>query len=233
MTGYGQFCPIAKAAQILAERWTPLVLRELICGSMRFSDLRRGVPLMSSSLLSQRLKFLERQGVIERRPAAAGRGFEYHLTAAGRELEPMIMLMGEWGARWVRSQLEPEDLDVTLLMWDMHRRVRPECFPERRVVVAFEFSDVPQNRRRWWLVSEGDGADLCVTDPGHEVDLSLFADLRTMTAIWTGDLSVDSALVSGALEAHGPAGLRRSLGAWLGLSAFAPIKSMRQARAVA
>jgi DNA-binding HxlR family transcriptional regulator len=233
MTGYGQFCPIAKAAQILAERWTPLVLRELICGSMRFNDLRRGVPLMSSSLLSQRLKFLEREGVIERRPAAAGRGFEYHLTAAGRELEPMIMLMGEWGARWVRSQLEPEDLDVTLLMWDMHRTVRPEHFPARRVVVAFEFSDVPQNRRRWWLVSENDRADLCVTDPGHEVDLSLFADLRTMTAIWTGDLSVDSALVSGALEAHGPAGLRRSLGAWLGLSAFAPIKSMRQARAVA
>jgi hypothetical protein len=143
------------------------------------------------------------------------------------------MLMGEWGARWVRSRLEPEDLDVTLLMWDMHRTVRPEHFPARRVVVAFEFSDVPQNRRRWWLVSEGDQADLCVTDPGHEVDLALFADLRTMTAIWTGDLSVDAALASGALEAHGPADLRRNLKAWLGLSAFAPIKSMRQARAVA
>ena len=165
MTGYGQFCPIAKAAQILAERWTPLVLRELICGSTRFNDLRRGVPLMSSSLLSQRLKFLEREGVIERWPAAAGHGFEYHLTAAGRELEPMIMLMGEWGARWVRSQLAPEDLDVTLLMWDMRRKVRPEQFPARRVVVAFEFSDVPQSKRRWWLVSEGKKADLCVTDP--------------------------------------------------------------------
>lgn len=233
MSGYGQFCPIAKAAQILAERWTPLLLRELICGSTRFNDLRRGVPLMSSSLLSQRLKFLEREGVIERRPAASGRGFEYHLTAAGRELEPLIMLMGEWGARWVRSQLEPEDLDVTLLMWDMHRTVRPEHFPARRVVVAFEFTDVPQNKRRWWLVSEGDQADLCLTDPGHEVDVSLFADLRTMTAIWTGDLSVDSALASGALEAHGPANLRRCLAAWLGLSAFAPIKSMRHARAVA
>jgi DNA-binding HxlR family transcriptional regulator len=232
MSGYGQFCPIAKAAQILAERWTPLVLRELICGSTRFNDLRRGVPLMSSSLLSQRLRFLEQEGVIERRRAGSGRGFEYHLTDAGRDLEPLIMRMGEWGARWVRSRLEPEDLDVTLLMWDMHRTVRPECFPERRVVVAFEFTDVPQNKRRWWLVSEGDQADLCVTDPGHEVDLSLFADLRTMTAIWTGDLSVDAALASGALEAHGPADLRRSLGAWLGLSAFAPIKSMRGAPAV-
>jgi DNA-binding HxlR family transcriptional regulator len=233
MSGYGQFCPIAKAAQILAERWTPLVLRELICGSTRFNDLRRGVPLMSSSLLSQRLRFLEQEGVIERRPAASGRGFEYRLTDAGRELEPMIMMMGEWGARWVRSGLEPEDLDVTLLMWDMHRTVRPEHFPPRRVVVAFEFEDVPQNKRRWWLLSEGDRADLCMTDPGHEVDLFIFTDVRTMTAIWTGDTTLDAAVASGALEAAGPADLRRHLQDWLGLSAFAPIKSMRPAPAAA
>ena len=233
MSGYGQFCPIAQAAQILAERWTPLVLRELICGSTRFNDLRRGVPLMSSSLLSQRLRFLEQAGVVERRPGASGRGFEYHLTDAGRELEPLIMMMGEWGARWVRSRLEPDDLDVTLLMWDMHRTVRPEHFPPRRVVVAFEFEDVPRNKRRWWLVSEGDAADLCMTDPGHEVDLYIFTDVRTMTAIWTGDLTLDAAVASGALEAAGPADLRRHLNAWLGLSAFAPIKSMRPAPAAA
>ena len=231
MTGYGQFCPIAKAAQILAERWTPLVLRELICGSTRFNDLRRGVPLMSSSLLAQRLRFLEREGVIERRPAPSGRGFAYQLTDAGRELEPLIMMMGEWGARWVRSRLEPDDLDVTLLMWDMHRTVRPEHFPARRVVVGFEFTDVPQNKRRWWLVSEGNAADLCVTDPGYEVDLFLFADLRTMTAIWIGDLTLEAALASGALEAHGPAELRRRLNGWLGLSAFAPVRNMRPAPA--
>ena len=231
MTSYGQFCPIAKAAEIVAERWTPLVLRELICGSTRFNDLRRGVPLMSSSLLSQRLKFLEQEGVVERRPGAFGRGFEYHLTDAGRELEPLIMGMGEWGARWVRSRLDPDDLDVTLLMWDMHRRVRPAHFPARRVVVAFEFTDVPQSKRRWWLVSEGDEADLCVTDPGHEVDLFVIVDLRTMTAIWTGDLALESAMASGALEAHGPAHLRRRLNAWLGLSAFAPIERVRPAPA--
>jgi DNA-binding HxlR family transcriptional regulator len=231
MSSYGQFCPIAKAAQILAERWTPLVLRELICGSSRFNDLRRGVPLMSSSLLSQRLRFLEREGVVARRPARSGRGFEYHLTDAGRELEPLIMMMGEWGARWVRSRLEPDDLDVSLLMWDMHRTVRPEHFPARRVVVAFEFKDVPQNKRRWWLLSEGDAADLCVTDPGYEVDLFLFADLRTMTAIWIGDLTLEAALASGALEAHGPADLRRRLSGWLGLSAFASVRNMRPASA--
>jgi DNA-binding HxlR family transcriptional regulator len=233
MPGYGQFCPIAKAAEIVAERWTPLLLRELICGSTRFNDLRRGVPLMSSSLLSQRLKSLEEAGIVERRPAAAGRGFEYHLSEAGRELEPLIMLMGEWGARWVRSRLDPEDLDVALLMWDMHRTVRPERFPSRRVVVGFEFTDVPHSKRRWWLVSEGDQADLCMTDPGFEVDLLLVTDLRTMTAVWTGDLSVSSALASGALEADGPADLRRCLEAWLGLSAFAPIESRRATPALA
>jgi DNA-binding HxlR family transcriptional regulator len=227
MAGYGQFCPIAQAAQILTERWTPLVLRELILGSTRFNDLRRGVPLMSSSLLSQRLKFLERAGVVERRPAASGRGFEYHLTDAGRELEPLIMLMGEWGARWARSRLEPEDLDVCLLMWDMHRTVRPEHFPQQRIVVAFEFAGVPHGKSRWWLVSEGDAADLCVTDPGYEVDLFLFTDLRTMTAIWTGDLSLEAALASGALEAQGPPPLRRRLKDWLGLSAFAAVENMR------
>jgi DNA-binding HxlR family transcriptional regulator len=218
MKGCGQFCPVAQAAQILTERWTPLVLRELICGSTRFDDLRRGVPLMSSSQLSQRLRSLEEAGVIERRPAPSGHGFEYHLTDAGRELEPLIMMMGEWGAHWAPNRLGPEDRGVTLLMWDMHARSGPSTSRGRRVVVALEFTDVPQNKRRWWLVSEGNAADLCMTDPGHEVDLFVFVDLPTMTAIWIGDLSVEAALASGALEAHGPADLRRRLHAWLGLS---------------
>ena len=188
---------------------------------------------MSSSLLSQRLKFLEREGVIERRPARAGSGFEYHLTAAGRELEPVIMQLGEWGARWVRSRLGAEDLHVALLMWDMHRNARPEQFPARRVVVAFEFTDVPHSKGHWWLVSEGQAADLCVTDPGFEVDLLLVSDLRTMTAIWVGDLSLSAALKSGALEAEGPLELRLRLEAWLALSPLASIKSMRPAAQVA
>ena len=227
MKGYGQFCPVAKAAEILAERWTFLVLRELILGSTRFNDLRRGVPLMSSSLLAQRLRYLEREGLIERRPARSGHGFEYHLSDAGRELEPVIMQLGEWGARWVRSQLTEHDLDVALLMWDMHRTVRPEHFPAERVVVAFEFTGLPQNKRWWWLVSEGDRADLCMTDPGFETDLFITTDLRTMTAVWTGDLALEAAIGSGALEVQGPTELRRQLSSWLGLSKFASIKSMR------
>ncbi len=232
MKGYGQFCPVAKAAEVFAERWTPLVLRELTCGSTRFNDLRRGVPLMSSTLLSQRLKFLEQEGVIERRRAPSGRGYEYHLTDAGQELQPLIRTMGEWGQRWVRSRFGPEDLDVALLMWDMKRSVRPENFPRRRIVVAFEFTEAPTNKSHWWLVSEQTEVDLCLNDPGYEVDLFIATDVRTMTAVWMGDVPLELAMASGALEAHGPTDLRRRLSAWLGLSAFASIKNMRLAPAL-
>ena len=227
MKGYGQFCPIAKAAEIFTERWTPLVLRELVVGSTHFNELRRGVPLMSSSLLSQRLKRLIMEGVVERRPTPTGRGCEYHLTQAGRELEPLIMMMGDWGARWVRSRLAADDLDASLLMWDMQRRVRPEQFPARRVVVGFEFRDVVRARRRWWLVSEGSTVDLCVTDPGYEVDLFIVVDLRTITAVWVGDMELGSAIASGKLEVHGPQQLRAKLGSWLALSPFATVKDQR------
>jgi DNA-binding HxlR family transcriptional regulator len=227
MKGYGQFCPIAKAAEIFAERWTPLVLRELVVGSTHFNALRRGVPLMSSSLLSQRLKRLEREGVVERRPARSGHGYEYHLTAAGHELEPLIMMMGEWGARWVRSRLSADDLDVGLLMWDMHRRVRPEQFPARRVVVAFEYHDVVKSKRHWWLVSDGSEVELCLADPGYEVDLFVRTDVRTMTAVWIGSVTLGAAMGSDRLEVHGPRDLRRKFGSWLGLSPFAPVRDQR------
>jgi DNA-binding HxlR family transcriptional regulator len=227
MKGYGQFCPIAKAAEIVAERWTPLVLRELVVGSTHFNDLRRGVPLMSSSLLSRRLKRLEMEGVVERRPAPTGHGWEYHLTSAGRELEPLIMMMGDWGARWVRSRLAADDLDVGLLMWDMHPRVRPDQFPARRVVVGFEFRDVATGKRHWWLVSEDSTVDLCVTDPGYDVDLFVHSDVRTMTAVWIGNMRLTHAMESGRLEVDGPRQLRAKFGSWLGLSSFATIKDQR------
>jgi len=227
MKGYGQFCPIAKAAEIVAERWTPLVLRELIVGSTHFNDLRRGVPLMSSSLLSRRLKRLEIEGVVERRPAPTGHGCVYHLTPAGRDLEPLIMMMGDWGARWVRSRLAADDLDVGLLMWDMHRRVRPDQFPSGRVVVGFEFSGVAKGKRHWWLVSEGSAVDLCVTDPGYEVDLFIHSDVRTMTAIWIGNMRLAQAMESGRLEIHGQPRLRAKFASWLGLSSFATVKDQR------
>ena len=167
--GYGQFCPVAKAAEVLAERWTPLVMRELLEGSKHFNDLHRGVPLMSRSLLSLRLKQLEAVGAVERR--SGQRGWEYHLTSAGNEISPIIQSLGEWGQRWYRSNFGPDDLDVGRLMWALRLTVRPEHFPPRRVTVQFDYADVPKNKRRWWVVSDRSDVDICPLNPGFEPDL--------------------------------------------------------------
>lgn len=232
MKGYGQFCPVAKAAEILTERWTLLVLREILLGSRRFNDLRKGVPLMSPTLLSKRLKFLLDTGVIKRRRSPSGKGWEYEPTNAGKELQPVVEMLGVWGQRWVRSQLTANELDPGLLMWDIRRRVEPRQFPSRRIVVQFEFSDVAQRKRRWWLMSEKDGVDLCVTDPGFEADLFIFTDLRTMTAVWMGDLSLKSAVESGRIDLDGAPELKRSLRSWLQLSTLASVPNQNAARKI-
>ena len=225
MMGYGQFCPVAKAAEIVGERWTPLVLRELLAGSQRFNQLRRGVPLMSPALLSKRLKTLEQAGIVERRQE--GRNIEYHLTAAGEELEPLIAMLGTWGQRWARSKFGPDDLDPTLLMWDFQRNVRPEAFPASRKIVKFDYTDVPQSKRHWWVVNESGEVDLCLTDPGHEVDLYVTTDIRTMTMIWMGDRTLSEATDRGDVELIGSSILRRSFREWLGPSPLAGIKPRR------
>jgi len=223
MKGYGQFCPVAKASEILAERWTPLILRELLFGSSRFNDIHRGVPLMSRALLSRRLRRLVDQGVIERRTSGAHRGPEYHLTEAGAELGPILEQIGVWGARWVRSRLETEDLDAAVLMWDIRRNAQPARFPQSRVVVAFRFLDGPRSRRFWWMISDGGKVDLCAVDPGFEADLAVVTDLRTLTSIWLGDCRLAAACDTGHVELQGPAMLREHFEEWLGLSAFARV----------
>ena len=225
MKGYGQFCPVAKGAEVFCERWTPLLLRELLCGSTQFSDLHRGVPLMSRSLLSLRLKQLEEIGVVERRQGPQGP--QYHLTQAGEEFAPIIRQLGEWGQRWFRSSFHREELDVTVLMWDMRRCIKPEAFPRGRSCVQFEFSGLPASKRTWWLVCDGEEADLCPADPGFEVDLYVATDLRTMTRIFMGDLSLKTALADDAIELSGPRELRQRFEEWLGLSSFAEIEDAR------
>jgi DNA-binding HxlR family transcriptional regulator len=181
MSGYGQFCPVAKASEVLAERWTPLVVRELLCGSHRFNELQRGVPLMSRSLLVKRLRDLELAGVIERRPSGDGRGSEYHLTEAGEELRPIIMGLGAWGQRWARSDLSRADLDPRLLMWDMQRNIDTDALPSRRVVVRFRFTDAaPGLPRVTWLILDRDQVDVCYKDPGFEIDLVVAGRLRAL-----------------------------------------------------
>ncbi len=228
MQRYGQFCPVAKAAEVFAERWTPLILRELLHGSSRFSDLQRGVPLMSRTLLAQRLKELDRAGVLERRRKARGRGFEYRLTPAGEEFRPIVERLGMWGQRWARRQLESDgDYDTGLLMWAIRRGIHVDRLPRRRLVVFFEFRGVPRSARRghrsWWLVLSKPEVDICLKDPGGEVDLKVKADLRTLTRAWLGDLPLEAALQSGQVRLEGPRELVRAFPAWLALSPLASV----------
>jgi len=225
MRGYGQFCPVAKASEVLAERWTPLVVRELLCGSHRFNDLQRGVPLMSRSLLAKRMRELEQAGIVERRRSPDRRGPEYHLTPAGEELRPIIMGLGTWGQRWARSELSRDELDPRLLMWDMQRSIETEALPEHRVVVRFRFTDVRGNLPRvTWLILEREDVDVCYRDPGFDVDLVVSGRLRTLIEVWLGDVSFAAALGAGALELMGPHGLADAFPQWLRRSAFATVE---------
>lgn len=225
MKSYGQFCPVAKAAEIVAERWTPLVLRELLMGGRRFNEIRRGVPLMSPSLLSQRLRALERAGIVEKRAVAEGSGSKYLLTRAGEELRGVIEGLGTWGARWARSDLSPDDLDAGLLMWDMRRRLIPEKLPSRRITVEFNFPDERSPQRYYWLVLDRPEIDLCLQPPGYEADLRVTAAVAALTAVWTGDRTMASATASRDIRIEGPRELQRAFPGWLALSVFAGVRS--------
>ncbi|SDZ49549.1 transcriptional regulator, HxlR family [Jannaschia faecimaris] len=218
---YGQFCPVAMAAEMLCTRWTMVLVREMVAGSTRFNDLRRGVPRMSPSLLSQRLKELEAAGVITRTPAPEDPGVhDYRLTEAGRDLKSVVEAFGLWGQKWIETQATLKNLDPSLLMWDMRRNLDPSPMPARRTVVNFRYPELTEGRRDWWLVVDpAVGVDLCSTDPGYDVDLFVTTDLRTMTAIWMGLTSVSDA--RDRIELDGDPNIARAMQSWLGLSPFA------------
>ena len=226
MKGYGQFCPVAMAAEIFAERWTPLILRELFCGAHRFNDIRRGVPLISRSLLSQRLRELEDGGVISSRPLAAGRGREYSLTKAGEEFRDVVDGLGAWGQRWASNQFDPDNLDVGVLMWNVHRRIDVERLPPGRTVVRFDLRGMAAHckaLRTWWLVLQRPEVDLCLKDRGFDVDVTVSADAGALARVWMGQLTFGQALRSGAVRVEGPRALVQAFPAWLLLSHFAHV----------
>ena len=217
---YHQFCPVSKAMELLDERWTMLVVRELVCGSEHFNELRRGVPRMSPTLLSRRLHQLVRAGVVDRQ--VEGNDVRYVLTQAGHELRPVVEALGAWGIRWI-GELGDGDLDPKLLMWDMHRHIDKDAIPDGRTVVQFRFPDAPSDARDWWLVITRGEVDVCDVDPGHAVAVTVTASLRSMVNLWRGDLSWSNALRAGAVEVHGPEGLRRAVPGWFTLSGFAAV----------
>ena len=221
-----QFCPIALASEIVAERWTPLILRELLLfGSRRFEDVMRGVPAMSRSMLAKRLEQLARAGVIERRAVGDGKTKrpEYELTDAGRELYPVIEQLGVWGHRWLRNELRDEHLDPRYLMWLIGRRVDPARMPARRVVVLFDFEGTPMKRSRFWAILDRPNVDVCQTNPSFPVDLTVRSPLRTLVEAWRGFIRTEDAVKSGQIRLEGPPDLCRAFPAWLPVSRFASV----------
>jgi DNA-binding HxlR family transcriptional regulator len=218
---YGQFCPVAMAAEIVCNRWTALVLRELLCGTTRFNDLRRGVPRMSPTLLSKRLKELEDAGVIVATPTNQPGVVDYKPTEAGEDLRGTIMSLGFWGQRWIESTLSLKNLDPALLMWDMRRNLHPTPLPARRTTINFIYPEMKPDRKSWWLVIDGEKVDLCLTDPGYDIDLYVSCPLRTMTAVWMGMAKLNSEVEAGTIQLTGDKALAKSMQQWLGLSPFA------------
>ncbi|MBN9247992.1 MAG: helix-turn-helix transcriptional regulator [Hyphomicrobium sp.] len=227
-TSYSQFCPVAMAAEILCSRWTLVVLRELVAGTTRFNELRRGVPRISPALLSKRLKDLEASGIVSRVPVLGEpETFEYRLTKAGRDLQPVIEAVGVWGQRWIETEASLANLDPNLLMWDMRRRIDPKPMPRRRSVIQVMFSDQKEVHRNWWLIVEpGKPVDLCWVDPGFDVDLYLSTDLRTMTEVWMGYTTLAQAKDADRLIVTGSKQLAANLSTWLCLSTFAKIDKL-------
>jgi DNA-binding HxlR family transcriptional regulator len=220
------------ACETFAERWTPLILRELLAGARRFSEIRRCIPLISRSLLAQRLRELEEAGVVQSQPLARGRGREYRPTRAADEVREVLGRLGEWGQRWGTTQFDPENLDLALLMWNVRRRNDLERLPRRRVVVRFDFRAFPARCRGFrtcWLILKPRDTHLCLKDPGFDVDLVVTADATAMAQVWTGALTFAQAVRSGGLQVERPRDLVRAFPTWLLLSHFAHME--RPARA--
>ena len=224
MKTYGQFCPLAQATQLLCERWTLLVVRELIAGSTRFSDLQKGVPLMSPTLLSNRLKHLIKSGVIK---TVGGKGNQtYQLTQAGMELRPVVELLGVWGHRWAQSDLNNSDLDAGLLMWDIRRSVDSSILPSHRVVIQFEYPDAPTGTKDWWLIAENGEVDLCLKDRGYDVDILIKCSLKVMTEVWICKKTLNESVSKGEIVVMGNPKLTKNLQKWLRASGLSHLGSL-------
>jgi DNA-binding HxlR family transcriptional regulator len=219
MAGYGQFCPVAKATEVIGEKWTLLVLRELMLGTVRFNEFQRSLSRMSPTLLAKRLRHLEECGIVIRKKISGQKGYEYRLTAAGRELGPLIEVLAVWGMRWARGQLTDDELDVEFLMRELQRRLQTEYLPDGLTVISLVFDELAKHKN-WWLILDGDVVDLCTEDPGKDVDLYINSSVRTLVEVWEGDLDIRKALRNGSIKAHGLNHLIRTMPDWFGICLY-------------
>jgi len=223
MSSYGQFCPVAKASEILGERWTILVLRELLLGTTRFNDFQRALSRMSPTLLSKRLKGLEERGLIVRKRSPGQERHEYQLTACGRELAPVIEHLAVWGMRWARGQMTDDELDVEFLMRDLQRRLQTDHLPSGETVLCFTFDELAEHKT-WWLVARDREVDLCTENPGKDVDLYVKTSVRTLVEVWNGDVDAKSVLREKRIRTQGNRHLARAMPDWLGINLYAHIR---------
>jgi DNA-binding HxlR family transcriptional regulator len=216
---YGQLCPIAKATEIIGEKWTLLIIREALMGSTRYSEFQRGLSLISPTMLTKRLDSLVTHGLLMKRKIPTQRGYEYLPTTSCKELLPIVRSLGDWGMRWARSNLTDTDYDVELLMIYLQRSIIPAGLPGNESVIRFKFSDI-EDLSEWWLVVTGDQVDVCVKDPGKDVDIYFTSTVKTMADIWMGDTTYRKALAGGTLKIVGNSALTRNVTGWMKLSTF-------------
>jgi DNA-binding HxlR family transcriptional regulator len=216
MSKYGQYCPMSRAVEVLGDRWTLLIVRDLICGATHFNELERGLPGISKSLLAERLKRLQGAGVIDRQPSAAGQKVRYQLTEAGQDLYPIIESLTRWGTKWIFGEPQPEELDPLLLMWWIRGRIYPERLPGPRVVVEFDFQET--RPRRYWLVLKPDDVSVCTKYPGFETDVLVTSELKTFYQVWLGRISFKEALAMDKIHLEALPGLMRAFPDWFALS---------------
>jgi len=222
MRRYGQFCPVAKSAEILGDPWSLLIVREMLLGSDRFTQLQKGMPRISPTVLNKRLKELEANGVIVKRRLQGQRGHEYRMTPAGRELAPVVEALAVWGMRWAREEMDEQDMDVTFLMFDIQRNIDSAALPDGEIVLCFQFPDLDQFGR-WWLVCDGDDVDLCYDDPGKDVGLYVIARSGDLIGLWMGDIDQAAALRDERLMITGDAFLTRTFSKWFPLATSAAV----------
>ncbi|SPF75994.1 putative HTH-type transcriptional regulator [Aliiroseovarius pelagivivens] len=222
MKKYGQFCPIAKATEILGDSWSILIVRELLLGSSRFSSLQKGLPRISPTVLNTRLKDLEASGILIKRPISGQRGHDYRLTAAGKELSSVVDALAVWGMRWARDEMDDDDWDVTFLMFDVQRNIVLDELPDGETVICFQYPDLDEFGT-WWLVCTKNDIDLCYQDPGKDVNAYVTAQSRLMTEVWMGDVSLSAALKDERIKLFGENAVCRRFSKWFPLSEAAVV----------